>query len=132
MKWFGESWGAPCCRPEDRGETPAGTPCRACKRRIDADDQGFLIPNVRGGALAVDAWHLDCMLRHTGVEPPKHVSGLRAAVQSPGVRITNAPADARVTCTCGTSFRVGDAAVDPSTLHPICIACERVVGTVPG
>ncbi len=45
-KWFGESWGAPACDPDDHVPTPAGQECCYCDLEIKPDDQGFVFPLV--------------------------------------------------------------------------------------
>ena len=66
MKWFGETWLAPCCDPADHVATPTGEPCLRCERPIASGDQGFLIPLVtmRGGEPVSDLkpHHLDCFM----------------------------------------------------------------------
>jgi hypothetical protein len=67
MKWFGESWGAPACDPEDHGATPVGAKCSGCGIDIREGDQGIRIPFMglweEQASDFVD-WHLDCWLAH--------------------------------------------------------------------
>ena len=43
--WFGDSWGAPVCDPEDHHRaTPVGQECDDCHVPIVEGDQGLLIP----------------------------------------------------------------------------------------
>lgn len=67
-RWFGASWGAPCCEAEAHAPTPVGRPCMRCKEPIREGDQGL----IRAVALEVVAgtirsammpMHLDCVLR---------------------------------------------------------------------
>lgn len=44
MKWFGESWGAPICKPEDHAEAPVGEPCIHCEEPIQEGDKGIITP----------------------------------------------------------------------------------------
>jgi len=44
MKWFGESWRAPICAPENEVKTPVGERCLLCKEHIEAGDQGLMMP----------------------------------------------------------------------------------------
>lgn len=67
MKWFGRSWGAPVCDPEDHVSTPDGTPCERCKKPVGADDQGFVIPHLET-PVTERPWHLGCFLASVGVE----------------------------------------------------------------
>ncbi len=80
MKWFGESWGAPVCDPDDHVEPPVGMPCARCDRAIIEDDQGVFLPLLTmkvepdvAGVLEVEVqpWHLDCFLRSVGAVPPE-------------------------------------------------------------
>lgn len=59
MKWFGESWGAPVCRPAARIEVPVGQSCQYCGELIADTDQGFAVPPVPMH------FHLDCFTRTT-------------------------------------------------------------------
>ena len=62
MKWFGNSWGAPACEPEDHVETPVGKSCLWCREPIEAGDQGFLIPHL-GRTVTLEPHHLECQIR---------------------------------------------------------------------
>lgn len=64
VKWFGISWGAPVCDPEDHVETPVGRPCMRCTKAIGENDQGLTIPHVRERERKVsdEPWHLGCYL----------------------------------------------------------------------
>jgi len=68
MKWFGESWGAPVCEPEEHIETPVGEPCGYCDEPIAEGDIGFRMPFVSdpSGIGHMDAHHA-CLLRVIGV-----------------------------------------------------------------
>jgi hypothetical protein len=57
VSWFGESWGAPCCDPDEQVETPVGAGCAFCAEPIADGDRGFVGP---GDALPS---HLECTLR---------------------------------------------------------------------
>lgn len=54
--WFGEDWGAPCCREDEHRPTPVGTLCAWCGEAIADGDQGII--NLQGYT-----WHRDCHLR---------------------------------------------------------------------
>jgi len=56
MKWFGESWGAPACDPEEHTETPVGEDCFHCDEEIVEGDSG--IQYVSG-----QYCHTNCFLR---------------------------------------------------------------------
>jgi len=43
MKWFGESWGAPCCETSEHVATPIDAPCLRCEVPIADGDQGFVV-----------------------------------------------------------------------------------------
>jgi hypothetical protein len=63
-KWFGKSWGAPCCEEDEHLPTPVGQPCLKCGKAIAAGDQGVLMPMVWMDKRAtVEAQHLDCFLK---------------------------------------------------------------------
>lgn len=69
MKWFGESWGAPCCTPEEHIETPDGEACPGCQRSIRMGDQGVELPYL--GTDKTWDWldyHLDCFLEEIGIK----------------------------------------------------------------
>jgi hypothetical protein len=62
--WFGNSWGAPCCDPEEHIETPVGEKCPRCGELIGHLDQGVtmtLVP-LSGPATLIHT-HLDCFLK---------------------------------------------------------------------
>lgn len=70
MKWFGESWGAPVCHPEEHVETPDGEVCPECIRSIRPGDQGFVLPYVNGaGSVGPLSYHRVCLERALGVTP---------------------------------------------------------------
>lgn len=79
MRWFGKSWGAPVCEPEEQAPTPVGLTCPECEQRIEQGDQGVTMPLVRADqTLALGAWHLDCWLHHVLPHGPEceHCRGL--------------------------------------------------------
>lgn len=70
MRWFGETWHAPCCSPKTHAKTPVGEDCLVCKKPIQKDDQGFLLWLVRlddGDPKSVVGseipYHYDCFMR---------------------------------------------------------------------
>lgn len=92
--WFGQSWGAPCCEPEDHVPTPIGRPCMRCREPIREGDQGLISPYVRDWKrepdgdirVTIEPHHLDCWLKGIlphgpecphcrGVEPRDHAPG---------------------------------------------------------
>jgi len=46
MKWFGESWHAPVCEPDEHIETPVGEDCGYCDEPIAEGDRGLRMPFV--------------------------------------------------------------------------------------
>jgi hypothetical protein len=124
MRWFGESWGAPCNEPQDRAPTPVGSVCVGCKQVVNDDDQGLVIPSLRpSGSTRETAWHLDCLLRRIGAPPRPALSGLRAAIQR--VRRSFGSMSAVVVCRfCGTTFPRREAESDDAG-RPLCIACGK-------
>ncbi len=66
--WFGKSWGAPICDPEDHVATPVGLACLDCGDPISENDQGITMPHISmAGDILVSvpsAYHLDCWLQH--------------------------------------------------------------------
>ncbi len=66
MKWFGKSWGAPICDPEDHTATPLG-PCAKCEKPICENDQGLVVPHLEESGAFDRGWHLDCFLGSIGV-----------------------------------------------------------------
>ena len=83
-RWFGDSWGAPCCEEDEHVPTPVGESCARCREMNRMGDQGIVSPLVLvGGKLDVIAHHLDCYLKGIlphgpecphcrGVEPRNH------------------------------------------------------------
>lgn len=64
MKWFGESWGAPACQPQDHTETPVGKLCGHCEEMVHQGDCGFLQTAVMSGHNTHEvAFHLECHMR---------------------------------------------------------------------
>lgn len=67
MSWFGPSWGAPICDPDEHVSTPAGRSCLHCGKTIVVGDQGLVSPFVRvvEGVRVVtsEPTHLDCFMR---------------------------------------------------------------------
>ena len=62
--WFGDSWGAPVCDPEEHCETPVGRPCLSCGGAIASGDQGFVMPHVElNGSASLQAHHRKCFLK---------------------------------------------------------------------
>lgn len=60
MKWFGRTWGAPCCREEDHlTQVPPGT-CHGCRMEVEDIDQGLAIPSQT----QVSLFHQQCFLRN--------------------------------------------------------------------
>jgi len=75
MKWFGESWGAPVCAPEDNSPLPEA-PCAACEERFQANDQGVILPFLGGpGAPAELPYHLACFREALGIGPRRSAAG---------------------------------------------------------
>lgn len=66
--WFGQSWGAPACEPEDHIPVPVGSLCLQCKEPILVHDQGVTMPlvSLEGEEYVTRslAYHLDCWLKH--------------------------------------------------------------------
>lgn len=88
IKWFGASWGAPCCEPALHVDTPVGEFCFYCEQPIGADAQGLLVghwatvdgdhgyvPTPDGAGqeppvlalVAERPRHLDCWLHELGI-----------------------------------------------------------------
>jgi hypothetical protein len=72
-KWFGESWGAPVCEPDNHIETPTWMLCAGHdhmhthrSRTVQAGDQGVTIPYL--GHSTEIAYHLDCWLHEIGAD----------------------------------------------------------------
>lgn len=66
MKWFGDSWGAPICQPEEWAPTPTHKACLECSEDIRLGDRGFLVPYSKDGSYV--AFHLQCMLGSVGAD----------------------------------------------------------------
>lgn len=41
--WFGESWGAPMCEPDEHAPTPVGVLCFQCEEAVEEGDKGVLM-----------------------------------------------------------------------------------------
>lgn len=90
--WFGTSWGAPCCDPEDHVPTPIGRPCLRCREPIRDGDQGLISPlismvgDVYTGS--IEPTHIDCFLKTVlphGPECP-HCRGKNPSEHAPDCR----------------------------------------------
>lgn len=68
VRWFGESWGAPVCDPENQIEAPVGAGCTRCERSIEVNDPGIRVPWVGPGPMRFTHWHLDCWLEELGIK----------------------------------------------------------------
>jgi hypothetical protein len=63
--WFGKSWGAPICAPEDHAPTPTGEPCLYCGYPIEPEDNGVMMPLVNAPEhVTIEAAHRLCFLDH--------------------------------------------------------------------
>lgn len=67
MQWFGQSWGAPICDPQDHAATPVGEHCGWCEEPITEEDSGVLIPHVgapfRAHEYVTVPYHRECFIR---------------------------------------------------------------------
>ncbi len=43
IRWFGKSWGAAVCEPDQHTETPVGIACMRCRVAIEPRDRGFAL-----------------------------------------------------------------------------------------
>lgn len=69
MKWFGESWGAPVCVPENHAPVP-GERCVVCDKQFWEDDQGIILPFVGGPDDPPELpYHLACFRTALGLAP---------------------------------------------------------------
>lgn len=63
MRWFGESWGAPINEDTPHAPTPVTAPCERCKKPIEENDRGVLIPMLGAPDERLEvAYHLRCWL----------------------------------------------------------------------
>lgn len=67
MKWFGESWHAPVCRPEAFAPTPIGETCCRCWKPIRFGERGLLVPHLEPTGFVERPWHLPCWLDELGL-----------------------------------------------------------------
>lgn len=74
-KWFGESWGAPVCEPEEHVPTPVGRACYGHQHMhedrssvIEPGDQGVTLPFYSTAGVLTIAFHLDCWLHEVGAD----------------------------------------------------------------
>lgn len=63
MMWFGESWGAPVCEPEQHTSTPVGRICIECDKPVADGDTGFVTPLARPDGVESLVYHRVCFLR---------------------------------------------------------------------
>src|SRR5258708_5208550 len=63
MQWFGKSWGAPICDPQDHAETPVGQLCSWCTETIEANDAGVIIPHLEDRRTTMRPQHYECFIR---------------------------------------------------------------------
>lgn len=67
MKWFGESWGAPCCDPNGHVATPTA-PCAHCDLPFTPTDRGLVLPFAGGpGDPPELPYHQTCMMNLLGL-----------------------------------------------------------------
>lgn len=89
-KWFGDSWGAPCCEVEAHAPPPVGRPCMRCREPIKLGDQGLLHPHIAmvGDVYtgSIEPTHLDCFLRSIRPHGPEcpHCRGVEPHAHDPG------------------------------------------------
>lgn len=63
MKWFGESWGAPVCEPDDHVDRPDAS-CVYCMKPLIVGDQGLVVPFAGGPGDPIEvAFHRKCFMR---------------------------------------------------------------------
>lgn len=67
MKYFGAPGDAPLYEETEQGPTPVGVPCLSCTTPIEADDRGFLIPDLtrragRNGLIRESPFHRLCFI----------------------------------------------------------------------
>lgn len=89
MKWFGQSWGAPVCKPETHSETPTEEDCTQCEQPILATDSGVTLPFSGGpdDTRTELSYHHQCYMRSLGLDrfPP----GYGANHMRPVVRVAH-------------------------------------------
>lgn len=118
MKWFGESWRAPVCEPEDEVETPVGAACLLCDEPIAAGDQGIVMPfsgDIVDGRLTARPVpeHLDCYLDSIlphGVDCPR-CRGLERNVHAESCGYRTGEGEGRCGCEKGKTM---ERLLDPS------------------
>ncbi len=67
MNWFGETWNAPVCDPENHVDTPIGEWCSQCKQKIQEQDKGLMVPHDMGGTVTERPVHIKCFLVMVGL-----------------------------------------------------------------
>lgn len=68
VRWFGPSWGAPVCAPDNRVEVPVGKFCQDCRVKVERGDQGLMIPYAHDGVATMEPHHLNCFLDVVGLK----------------------------------------------------------------
>lgn len=86
-QWFGDSWGAPCCDPNDHAPTPVGQACMHCREPIKLGDQGLIhavghFNEERPLTWTMEPTHVDCYLRTIQQHGPEcpHCRGAGAQI----------------------------------------------------
>lgn len=68
MKWFGESWGAPVCTPENHAPKPQER-CAACGMHFQDSDRGVILPFLGGPEDPPELpYHHRCLMRALGLD----------------------------------------------------------------
>jgi hypothetical protein len=75
VRWFGETWGASCCKQESHVATPLGRPCAECTQLIELHDQGVMMPaiNAQGAHVGDTIYHRICFFKHLGLPVTIHL-----------------------------------------------------------
>lgn len=66
MRWFGESWGAPVCEPENEVPIPLGWICESCGVAFAEGDRGVTLVYYDEEGRRDFPLHLDCLLDSVG------------------------------------------------------------------
>ena len=74
MNWFGKSWGAPVCEPQDHVATPVGQKCGYCDQAIGEGEIGLVMPVVGNpGDPSTLPYHHACLMKSMGLYRLVHV-----------------------------------------------------------
>lgn len=111
--WFGSSWGAPICEPEEHVETPTGAACLYCEWPITPEDNGVVMPLGHADhSVTLEAAHRLCFLKTVLPHGPGCVRCRGLSRTHHKMRCSNAKHGGNCNCPHGEAMQ---RLLDPST-----------------